>query len=142
MTKILLSAILSISFISSAFAAHPQCGETELANIMGNMKDSMKAIKGAAKSDDFEKINSIAKELLISVQKADQYVPLAITDQKELSAEQQQKFNDYKNGIANLEKAVTSLTNATNTAEQKAALGKIGKAAKKGHKAFKMDCDE
>ncbi|WNC68157.1 cytochrome b562 [Thalassotalea nanhaiensis] len=142
MKKLLLSTILSISFISSAFAAHPQCGETELANIMGNMKDNMKAIKGAAKADDFEKINAIAKQLLVDVQKAEQYVPLAISDKKELNQEQQKEFDDYKNGIANLEKAVTSLTTATNIEEQKAALGKIGKAAKKGHKAFKMDCDE
>ncbi|WOH35916.1 cytochrome b562 [Thalassotalea fonticola] len=142
MKKILLSAILSLTFINSAFAAHPQCGETELANIMGNMKDSMKAIKGAAKSNDIEKLNSVANQLLASVQKADQYVPLTITDQKQLTAEQQQKFADYKNGIAKLEQAVTALTAATNAAERKAALGQIGKAAKKGHKAFKMDCDE
>lgn len=142
MTKLLLSAILSIVFISSANAAHPQCGETELANIMGNMKDNMKAIKGAAKANDFDKINALSKELLSNVQKAEQYVPLTITDQKELNAQQQEKFDDYKNGISSLENAVTSLTTATNIAEQKAALGKIGKAAKKGHKAFKMDCDD
>lgn len=142
MKKILLSAILSLSFISSAFAAHPQCGETELANIMGNMKDNMKAIKGAAKANDIEKLNLVAKELLASVQKADQYVPLTITDQQQLTAEQQTKFDDYKKGIAKLEKAVTSLTTATNAAERKTALASIGKAAKKGHKAFKMDCDE
>lgn len=142
MKKLLLCTFLSLFTLSFAHAAHPQCGETDLANIMGDMKDSMKAIKGAAKAQDTEKVSALAKELLESVQKADQYVPLNISDKKELTAEQQQKFEDYQHGMEILEKAVTELASATTSDAQKVALGKIGKVAKKGHKAFKMDCDD
>ncbi|MDG1734167.1 MAG: cytochrome b562 [Thalassotalea sp.] len=142
MKKILLTLVLSFTTLLSAQAAHPQCGETELATIMGEMKDDMKAIKGAAKAKDSDKVTLIAQQLLVTVQKADAYVPLAISDKKELTTQQQAKFDDYKKGVSALEKAVTELTLAKTADEQKAALGKIGKAAKKGHKAFKMDCDD
>lgn len=142
MKKLLLCTLLAFSTISSAFAAHPQCGETELANIMGDMKDSMKAIKGAVKANDTDKVSVLAKELLSTVQKADQYVPLNITDKKELNAAEQQEYQDYQQGIELLEKAVNELAVATTPDQQKEALGKIGKVAKKGHKAFKMDCDD
>ncbi|TRX52824.1 cytochrome b562 [Thalassomonas sp. M1454] len=142
MKKILLTLALSFTTLVSAHAAHPQCGETELAKIMGEMKDDMKAIKGAAKSNDTIKVSALAQDLLITVRKADDYVPLVISDKKELTAAQQAEFDDYKKGMAALEDAVTELTMAKTADEQKAALGKIGKSAKKGHKAFKMDCDD
>ena len=142
MKKILLSTLLSFFTLTSAYAAHPQCGETELASIMSDMKDDMKAIKKAAKAKDSAQITTVAEQLLSTVQKADQYVPLSISDSKALTAQQQQEYDDYKQGIQSLEKAVLALTKASSMDEQKAALGKIGKAAKKGHKAFKMDCDE
>lgn len=142
MKKILLFTLLSFFTLTSANAAHPQCGETELASIMSDMKDDMKAIKKAAKTDDSAQLTTIAQQLLITVQRAVQYVPLSISDTKTLSTEQQQQYDDYKQGIQSLEKAVLALTKASSVDEQKSALGQIGKAAKKGHKAFKMDCDD
>ncbi len=142
MKKILLTLILSFTTLVSAQAAHPQCGETKLAKIMGDMKDDMKEIKGAAKSQDTIKVSAIAQDLLMTIRKADAYVPLAISDKKELTAAQQAEYDDYKKGMEVLEDAVTELTMAKTADEQKAALAKIGKAAKKGHKAFKMDCKD
>lgn len=142
MKKLLITALLSFVTLTSANAAHPQCGETELAEIMSSMKDNMKAIKAASKEKDSAKISEIAAELLVHVQDSAKYVPLAISDKKELTAQQQADFDKYQKGMKALEKAVLELKNATSFEQQKAALGLISKASKKGHKAFKMDCDD
>ena len=142
MKKILLSALLALFTVNTAIAAHPQCGETELAQVMGDMKDNMKAIKKAVKSDDSESLDTTVTKLLNNIQKSEKLVPLTITDKKELTAEQKSELADYKKGKQALHEAATELSQATTAEQRKAALGKIGKAAKKGHKAFKMDCDE
>ncbi|NMP29931.1 hypothetical protein HII17_00030 [Thalassotalea sp. M1531] len=143
MKKLIVPVLLSsLAFAAPSMAAHPMCGKTELADVMGDMKDQMKAVKKAAKSGDIAKVTAIANELLASVDKADQYVPLVISDKKELNATQQADFKDYQNGIKFLKGAVTDLASAKDIGAIKMALGKIGKASKKGHKAFKMDCDK
>ncbi|WP_371376590.1 hypothetical protein [Thalassotalea aquiviva] len=142
MKKLLLGTLLTLMSVSSAFAAHPQCGKTELAEIMDIMKDDMKAIKAATKAKEQDKVTALAEKLLVSVQKADAYVPLKISDSKELNAQQTEQFNDYKKGMELLTKAVVELTKADSIEAQKIALAVIGKSAKKGHKAFKMDCDD
>ncbi len=142
MKKIIMTIALSLLTLSTANAAHPMCGKTDLADLMDTMKDNMKAIKTATKANDTDKVNAIAQELLTTVKKADQFVPLTITDKPELTPAQQADFEKYQKGMKFLEKAVTELTNAKTAEEQKAALAVIGKSAKKGHKAFKMDCDK
>ncbi|WP_448211980.1 cytochrome b562 [Colwellia sp. MEBiC06753] len=143
MKKVILTALVScIAFSTPSFANHPMCGKTELADVMDNMKDQMKLIKGAVKSGDIAAVTAAATDLLAQVEKSDQYIPLSISDKKELNAEQQAQFNDYQQGISSLKDAVTELVAAQDLASAKMALGKIGKASKKGHKAFKMDCDD
>ncbi|QBY04754.1 hypothetical protein E2K93_10315 [Thalassotalea sp. HSM 43] len=140
--KVLLGALISLSTMSTAFAAHPMCGETELARIMSDMKNNMKAIKNSFKRGEQELLDDAAKALLSNIRESDTLVPLSISDKKELSEEQKKQFNDYQKGMAALEEATMELIAAKDDAERKAAIGKIGKTAKKGHKAFKMDCDE
>ncbi|MFD2168056.1 cytochrome b562 [Thalassotalea euphylliae] len=135
-------ALASFLFAMPAMAAHPMCGKTDLADIMGNMKDQMKVIKKAAKTGDMATLNETAQKLLAQVEKADSYVPLAISDKKELDATQQADYEKYQKGMGFLKQSVEELIAAKDPAAIKAALGKIGKSAKKGHKAFKMDCDD
>jgi len=61
---------------------------------------------------------------------------------KELNDEQKLDFKKYQNGIEFLNKALQELASAKNIEQVKTALGNIGKASKKGHKNFKMDCDK
>lgn len=140
MITTIITALVLLS--PSAFAAHPMCGKTDLAEAMDGMKDSMKAIKKAVKKGDTAKVSEIATNLLNSVEKAQNFVPLAISDSKELNAEQQKDFDSYKKGMTYLKDAVTELASAKDIASIKMALGKIGKASKKGHKAYKLDCDD
>lgn len=143
MKKLIIPVLLSSLFVSApSMAAHPMCGKTELADVMGNMKDQMKAVKKAVKSGDLDKVQSIANELLTAVDNGYNMVPLAISDNKELNAAQQADFEKYQKGMDFLKGAVKDLAAAKDLASVKAALGKIGKASKKGHKAYKMDCDD
>jgi len=143
MKKIITTLVTALTLLSPVtFAAHPMCGKTDLAEVMDNMKDSMKAIKKAAKAGDSAKVNNIAADLLSNVENAQDFIPLAISDQKELNAEQQKDFDNYKKGMGYLKEAVEELASAQDMASVKMALGKIGKASKKGHKAYKMDCDD
>lgn len=142
MKKIIITIALTLLTLSSANAAHPMCGKTELADLMDTMKDNMKAIKMAAKSSDTDEVTKIANELLLTVQKSQKFVPLSISDKTELTADQKADFSKYQKGMKALEKAVTDLSLAKTAAQQKEALAVIGKSAKKGHKAFKMDCDK
>jgi len=141
--KMKLVLALSAALLSApSFAGHPQCGETELAGVMGDMKDAMKAYKKALKSGDDAKMTQVSSDLLAMIDKSVELVPLKITDQKELNAVQQAKFEKYKKGMSYLKEAVTKLHNAKDVDAKKAALKMIGKASKKGHKAFKMKCDD
>ncbi|QDP00273.1 cytochrome b562 [Thalassotalea sp. PS06] len=145
MKKLLISSLIcAVAFSSQAMAndVHPMCGETELADIMGDMKDNMKAYKKAMKAGDTEAMNAVVTDLLANIDKSDDLIPLQISDNKELSAEQQADFEKYQKGMAFLQGAVEELGKATNDDERKAALGKIGKASKQGHKAYKMDCED
>lgn len=142
MKKIILASLLAVSVASPAYASHPMCGKTELADVMGGMKDKMKAIKKAVKTGDMGQVTTIAKDLLAQVEESENHVPLAISDKPELNEKQQAQMADYKKGLKMLKKAVTELVKADNLVAIKSALGDIGKASKKGHKAFKMDCDD
>lgn len=142
MKTLIITIFLSLLTLSTAQAAHPQCGETELSSLMGEMKDSMKAIKTAAKAENTAEVTLKAQSLLTQVKDAYAHIPLVISDKTELSTEQKQQFNDYKKGLEKLESAVKELIAAKTAKEQKQALGKIGKSAKSGHKEYKMDCDE
>jgi hypothetical protein len=142
MKNVIITIFISLLTLSTAQAAHPQCGKTELSSLMDEMKDSMKAIKTAVKASNTAEVTLKAQYLLTQVKDASAYVPLTISDKKDLSAGQQKQFVDYKKGLEQLESAVEALVVATTAKEQKQALGKIGKAAKSGHKEYKMDCDE
>lgn len=142
MKKILIPVLLStIAFSTPSMAAHPMCGKTELAQIMDDMKDHMKAVKKAVKAGDMDKLGSIADQLLAAVDNSYNLVPLAISDKAELTEDQKGDFANYQKGMKYLKGAIEELKAAKDMGEVKAALGKIGKSSKKGHKAFKMDCD-
>jgi len=141
--KMKLVLALSAALLAApSFASHPQCGETELAGVMGDMKDAMKAYKKAFKAGDDAKMTQVSSDLLKMIDKSTDLVPLKITDKKELNAAEQAKFEKYQKGMNFLKEAVTKLHNAENADAKKAALKMIGKASKKGHKAFKMKCDD
>ena len=143
MKKIITSIATVLVLLSpAALAAHPMCGKTELADVMGGMKDNMKAVKKAVKAGDIAKVNAIANDLLNAIDKSTNLVPLAISDKTELSAEQEADFKKYQKGMEFLKSAVADLASAKDAGAVKMALGKIGKASKKGHKAYKMDCDD
>lgn len=144
MKKLLISSFvcaLCVSAPAMANDVHPMCGETELAGIMGDMKDNMKAYKKAMKAGDSEAMNAVVTDLLANIEKSDGLVPLQISDDKNLTAEQQADFEKYQKGMVFLQESVEALSQATTDEERKAALGNIGKASKKGHKGYKMDCD-
>lgn len=140
-TKI-LAAITGLMMLSPAYASHPQCGKTELAETMGEMKDAMKAYKKAFKSGDDKATAEISESLLSMIDKASKNIPLKISDSETLSVVQKNKVEMYKKGMKKLKDAVIQLNKAENKEAKKAALKLIGKASKKGHKAFKMKCDD
>ncbi|MDN3653488.1 cytochrome b562 [Thalassotalea ponticola] len=139
---LLVASLLTATTMSSAFAAHPMCGETELAAVMNDMKDNMKTIKQSFKAGNTAQVKQAAEELLSNIGKTDSLVPLSISDDNQLTAEQKRKFEQYQRGMATLEQATTELINANDSDAIKQALANIGKVAKKGHKAFKLDCDD
>ncbi|TKB47862.1 cytochrome b562 [Thalassotalea mangrovi] len=145
MKKLLISSLLcTIAFSSQTMAndVHPMCGKTDLAEVMGDMKDNMKAYKKAMKAGDSDAMEQVVTELLANIDKADDLVPLQISDNQDLNTEQQADVKKYQKGMLFLQGAVEELAKASNDDERKAALGKIGKASKQGHKAYKMDCED
>lgn len=142
MKKVILGIALSLSVIASAQAAHPMCGKTDLADNMGKMKDAMKGYKKAMKSGDEAAMASNVAELAKLVETSADQVPLAITDKAELTDEQKADFEKYQKGMMLLAEAVKQLGQADDEMTRKVALKAVGKASKKGHKAFKMDCDD
>lgn len=142
MKKLIIGAALALSVVTTAQAAHPMCGKTDLADNMGKMKDAMKGYKKAMKAGDEETMATIVNELTSVIEKAKDQVPLAISDKETLTDEQKADFEKYQKGMMFLAEAVKQLGQADDEMTRKVALKAIGKASKKGHKAFKMDCDD
>lgn len=142
MKKLIIGAALALSVIASAQAAHPMCGETDLAENMGKMKDAMKGYKKAMKAGDEAAMAGIVADLTSAIESAKDQVPLAISDKSELDDKQKADFEKYQKGMMLLAEAVKQLGQAEDDMTRKVALKAIGKASKKGHKAFKMDCDD
>ena len=142
MKKTLATLILAGSLLAPAYASHPQCGKTELASIMGDMKDAMDDYKKAFKANDTAKQLEVTGNLLTLIDKSADLVPLQISDNLSLSDEQKGLVEKYKKGMTQLRDAVEQLSKADNPLAKKAALKLVGKASKQGHKAFKMDCDD
>ncbi|WP_448548017.1 hypothetical protein [Thalassotalea fusca] len=141
MKKTLATLLLATTFLAPAYAAHPQCGETELSGIMGDMKDAMKAYKKALKENDTSKQLEITGNLLTLIDQGSELIPLQISDNLSLTEEQKGLVEKYKKGMKKLKDAVVQLSEANNPMAKKAALKLVGSASKQGHKAFKMDCD-
>ena len=142
MKKTLATLILATTFLTPAYASHPQCGKTELASIMGDMKDAMDDYKKAFKANDTAKQLAVTADLLKLIDKGSELIPLQISDNLSLTDEQKGLVEKYKKGMKQLKDAVVKLSEADNPLAKKAALKLVGKASKQGHKAFKMDCDD
>ena len=138
----IVAILLTVGISGQAIAAHPQCGETQLADIMADMKKAMKAYKGGLKANDTDAMAKAAQQLKDLIAKSDGLIPLQISDNAELDKAQQQDYKMYQKGMKMLAGAIEKLAAANGQAERKEILGKIGKLSKKGHKSFKMDCDD
>ncbi|AWB65891.1 hypothetical protein C2869_05295 [Saccharobesus litoralis] len=140
MKKLLLTCLLTLCFLPTTYAAHPQCGKTELSSVMKDMKDALKGYKTAMKKQDEAGMKTHSQALYDLSVKSKEYVPLSISDKSSLSAEEKAKYAKYQKGMDMMAKAVKKLMNATDDATRKAALAVIGKGNKQGHRNFKMKC--
>lgn len=140
MKNILFSVLLTLSFLPSAFAVHPDCGKTELTDVMKEMKDALKGYKKALKQNDESAMKTHSQSLYDLSLKSKDYIPLRVSDKKALSAEEKTKYAHYQKGMEKMAESVKALINATDNDARKKALAVIGKGNKKGHKAFKMKC--
>lgn len=140
MKKIILATLLTVSTMTSAYAAHPQCGKTELSEIMEDMKDTLKDYKGALKAKDEAGLRNSADKLLKLAMKSKEHVPLTISDKKSLSSSEQAKFTKYQKGMEKMIDSIKSLAAADNDKSRITALKAVSAGSNKGHKAFKMDC--
>lgn len=120
-----------------------QCGETVLADQMSEMKDHLKAYKKAAKSEDWDAMAENREALLELTVAGQSETPLKAQDKPEQAREKMQA--NYKKGMQNLESLLNQLAEAeaAQDADKVEDLMKqIGKQSKKGHKAFKLKCDD
>lgn len=142
MKKIIFSLALSFALLPNAYATHPQCGKTELADIMEDMKDALKGYKKALKQGDEAAMKNHSQSLYDLSLKSKDFVPLKITDKTDLSAEEKAQYAKYQKGMELMAESVKKLMDAKDEASRKTALAAIGKGNKKGHKAFKMKCKD
>ncbi|WP_176329989.1 cytochrome b562 [Oceanospirillum sanctuarii] len=120
-----------------------QCGKTELAEQMKEMKDHLKAYKKAAKSEDWAAMSENRAALLELTISAKEEMPFKA--QGKPQNEQAKMQGNYKKGMGQLEDLLTQLEAAEQAKDAdkvEELMGEIGKQSKKGHRAFKQKCDD
>ncbi len=130
---------LPLLFSTPTFADEHQCEDTQLGSHMKDMKEQLGAYVDAFKADDKAEMQKQLDSLIASVEQGKNLLPQKfkhVTD-----AEKQVKQADYTQGMEKLQVTLNELKQAESKKEIKAALGKIKKHSKSGHKAFRIKCD-
>lgn len=120
-----------------------QCGKTELAEQMKEMKDHLKAYKTAAKSDNWAAMAESREALLKLTLSAKTEMPYKA--QGKPQNEQAKMQGNYKQGMEKLEGLFNQLADAEaakDSAKVADLMEQVGQQSKKGHKAFKQKCDD
>lgn len=120
-----------------------ECGKTELASQMKEMKKHLKGYKQASKSGDWTVMSEHRTELQRLTVAGQSEVPYKAHDKSE--AEKQEMTENYKKGMEKLEGLLNQLAEAeaAKDADQvKQLMKQLGAQSKKGHKAFKLKCDK
>ncbi|MDX1320677.1 MAG: cytochrome b562 [Oceanospirillum sp.] len=120
-----------------------QCGKTELAEQMKEMKDHLKAYKKAAKSEDWAAMAENREALLELTISAKEEMPFKAQGKPEQA--QQKMQGNYQKGMTRLEDLLAQLETAETAKDADQVMDvmqQIGKQSKKGHRAFKQKCDD
>lgn len=120
-----------------------QCGKTELAEQMKEMKDHLQAYKKAAKAENWDAMAENREALLELSLAAKEETPLKAADKPE-SAKAKMTEN-YRNGMSMLEDLLADLETAEKAQDKGQVMDvmeEIGKHTKKGHRNFKLKCDD
>jgi len=120
-----------------------QCGETKLADHMGEMKDHLKAYKKAAKSGDWAVMADSREALLELSASSKEETPFKAQGKSE--SEQAKMKGNYQKGMEKLEDLLVQLGDAEKAKDSDKVMElmeQIGKHTKKGHEAFKQKCDD
>ncbi|KMT65052.1 cytochrome b562 [Catenovulum maritimum] len=141
MKRVLLASLLTLAMVPTSYAASAKCGETPLAEIMGDMKKTMKSLKPALAKGQADEIAQLAGKLESLAEKSIDYIPLKISETKQLNPKQKAQFTKYQEGMKKLASVAKELASAKDDKTRKDLAKQIGKINKQGHRAFKMKCD-
>ena len=120
-----------------------QCGETKLTEQMKDMKDHLQAYKKASESGDWDAMKENREALMTLTLESKKELPYKAHGKPK--AEQEKMQANYKKGMTRLESLLADLEAAELAKDSdgvKKMMKEIGGHTKKGHKAFKQDCDE
>lgn len=133
--------LLSPSALADGHAA--QCGKTELASQMKEMKKHLKGYKKASRSDDWDTMATHREALTRLTIDGQDEIPYKAQGKPE--DEKQAMTAKYRKGMEQLETLLEQLAAAEaekDSREVKSLMKKLGAQSKKGHKAFKLKCDK
>lgn len=167
---LLTAALLSACFALPAWADAKHCGETELGEVMEDMKKDLKAYVEAFKADDEAKMQEQVDKLIAASAKSRDLIPLKLKKMDEgkaaggkeaekmdhaqmdhsqmghdmhgMSHETHGEHMKYMQGMDKLSQLLKDLKAAKDKSVKKDLLSKIKKHSKSGHKAFRMKCDD
>ena len=132
------SATLMLLTSTEIFAHEEHCQDTELGDLMKSMKDDLKGYVKSFKQSDQKAIQKYLNELIADSKNARTLMPLKYESQSETSID----IVRYQEGM---DKLVALLHELKQAGDDKGAikplLAEVKQASKKGHDAFRKDCD-
>lgn len=131
--------VCSAFSISSSYAV---CPDSDLGEVMDEMKTTFKEMRGALEDEDWETIVSMRMEMQKLTTASAEHKPLKL---EKIPAEEQSQFlADYQEGLTLLETKLDELEAAVTTKDielAKSIVEDIAKHNKSSHEKFKMKCD-
>jgi len=132
------SATLMLLTSTEVFAHAEHCEDTELGDLMKSMKDDLKGYVKGFKQSDQKTMQKHLNELISDSKNARTLMPLKYESQSETSV----NIVRYQEGMDKLVELLYELKQAgDDNSAIKPLLAEVKKASKKGHDAFRKDCD-
>ena len=147
---LLLTLFTIPTLLSSPAMAHAShCENTELDEVMKEMKANFKAYIKAYNSNDNPEMQRQLDKLILSSNKAKERIPLKLLGHntrsvkavEDLAPSQQMEHKGYIQGMDDLLAMFDKLKIAQSKKEKKALFSMIKKHTKKSHKEFRKNCD-
>ncbi len=136
---IAVTAAAAIALSPITFAHSDGCEHTELGETMDQVKDNMRALGNAAKSDDFAGAEEAIAVLMTLADEGKAMTPMKASD----VSDKESFMSGYVKGMEKFEGLLAEAMTAAKAEDKKAlfaALGKMDNLRKSSHRDYKKDC--